>query len=154
MHTWLWGVKYPDMMDALMPLAAQPTEVSGRNWMTRRMMIEQIRNDPDYNDGNNTTQPKSLKLANAFFSVATNGGTLRHQKRAPTREAADKLVDEMLAARGPADANDFIFQYDSSRGYNASPIWSGSAPHCLRSSQWMTSAIHRRRESWNARSSA
>ena len=121
MHTWMWGVKYPDFMDALMPMAAQPTEVSGRNWMTRRMMIELIRNDPDYNDGNYTTQPKALRLANVFFNVATNGGTLRHQSRAPTRAAADKLVDEMLAARPPADANDFIYQYNSSRGYNASP---------------------------------
>jgi homoserine O-acetyltransferase/O-succinyltransferase len=121
MHAWLRGVKYPDMMDALAPMAAQPTEVSGRNWMTRRMMIELIRSDPDYNGGNYTTQPKSLRLANAFFNAATNGGTLRLQKRAPTREAADKLVDEMLAARGPADANDFLYQYDSSRDYNASP---------------------------------
>ena len=121
MHTWLWGVKYPDFMDALVPMAAQPTEVSGRNWMTRRMMIELIRSDPDYNEGNYTAQPRSLKLANAYFSVATNGGTLRLQKRAPTRETADKLIDEMLAARGPADANDFLYQYNSSRDYNASP---------------------------------
>ena len=112
MHTWLWGVKYPDFMDALVPMAAQPTEVSGRNWMTRRMMIELIRSDPDYNEGNYTAQPRSLKLANAYFSVATNGGTLRLQKRAPTRETADKLIDEMLAARGPADANDFLYQYE------------------------------------------
>jgi len=121
MHTWMWGVKHPDFMDALAPMAAQPTEVSGRNWMTRRMMIELIRSDPDFKDGDYTAQPRSLKLANAFFNVATNGGNLRHQKRAPTREAADKLVDEMLAQRGPPDANDFIYQYDSSRGYNASP---------------------------------
>ena len=121
MHTWLWGVKYPGLMDTLVPMAAQPSEVSGRNWMTRRMMIELIRSDPDWNEGNYTTQPKSLRLANAFFNAATNGGTLRLQKRAPTREAADKLVDEMLAARGPADANDFLYQYDSSRDYNASP---------------------------------
>src|SRR5262245_35173250 len=97
MHTWLWGVRYPDFMDALAPMAAQPTEVSGRNWMTRRMMIELIRSDPEWNDGNYTTQPRSLRLANTFFGIATNGGTLRHQKRAATREAADKLVDEMLA---------------------------------------------------------
>lgn len=121
MHTWLWGVRYPDFMDALVPMAAQPTEVSGRNWMTRRMMIELIRSDPDWNNGNYTTQPRSLRLANAFFNIATNGGTLRHQKRAPTREAADKLTDEMLAARSPADANDFLYQYESSRDYNASP---------------------------------
>jgi homoserine O-acetyltransferase/O-succinyltransferase len=121
MHTWLWGVTYPDFMDALVPMAAQPTEVSGRNWMTRRMMIELIHTDPEWNGGNYTTQPRSLKLANVYFNVATNGGTLRHHKRAPTLEAADKLVDEMLAERGPPDANDFIYQYDSSRGYNASP---------------------------------
>ena len=121
MHTWLWGVKYPDVMDILVPMAAQPTEMSGRNWMTRRMMIELIRSDPEWKDGNYTTQPRSLRLANTFFSVATNGGTLRLQKRAPTREAADKAVDEMLAARPPGDANDFIYQYDSSRDYNPSP---------------------------------
>ena len=52
MHTWLWGVKYPDFMDALVPMASQPTAMAARNWMLRRMMIETIRSDPDYNNGN------------------------------------------------------------------------------------------------------
>lgn len=78
-------MKYPDFMDALMPMAAQPTEVSGRNWMTRRMIIELIRNDPDYNDGNYATQPKALRLANVFFNVATNGGTPPSEPRADPR---------------------------------------------------------------------
>lgn len=121
MHTWMWGVKYPDFMDALVPMAAQPTEMSSRNWMMRRMLIDAIRNDPGYNDGNYGAQPKALKFANTFFGIATIGGTLNYQKRAPTREAADKLVDTMLAAPMNADANNFIYQYDSSRDYNPSP---------------------------------
>jgi homoserine O-acetyltransferase len=62
-----------------------------------------------------------LRLANVFFGIATNGGTLGYQSLAPTRDSADKLVDARLAAPPPADANDFIFQFDASRDYNPSP---------------------------------
>ena len=58
MHTWIWGVNYPDVMDALVPMASQPTEMSGRNWMMRRMLIDAVRNDPDWNNGDYTTQPR------------------------------------------------------------------------------------------------
>jgi homoserine O-acetyltransferase/O-succinyltransferase len=121
MHTWLWGVKYPDYMDALVPMASQPTEMASRNWMMRRMLIETVRSDPEYNHGNYTTQPRILKIANLFFALGTNGGNLALQKAAPTREAADKLVDARLAAPMRADANDFLYQWGSSRDYNASP---------------------------------
>ena len=121
MHTWLWGVKYPDSMDALVPMACQPTEMAGRNWMTRRMLIDSIRNDPDYNAGNYTTQPKAVRYANVFFGITTNGGSLAYQKQAPNREAADKLVEQRMNAPFTADANDFLYQRDSSRDYNASP---------------------------------
>jgi homoserine O-acetyltransferase/O-succinyltransferase len=121
MHTWLWGAKYPDYMDALVPMAAQPSEMASRNWILRRMKIELIRSDPEYNDGNYTTQPRSVKLANVFYQLATNGGTLAHQKAAPTREAADKVVDQRLAAPFRADANDYLYAWESSRDYNASP---------------------------------
>lgn len=120
MHTWIWGVKHPEMMDALVPMASQPSEMASRNWMLRRMMLESIRNDPAYDNGNYTTQPGSLKLANVFFGIATNGGTLAYQKLAPTRGKADKLVDERLAAPPPSDANDFLYQWESSRDYNPS----------------------------------
>ena len=121
MHTWLWGVKYPDYMDALAPMASQPSEMASRNWMLRRMLLETIRTDPEYNNGNYTTQPRFVKIANVFFGIATNGGTLAYQKMAPTREKADKVVDARLAAPAPPDANDFLYQWDSSRDYNASP---------------------------------
>jgi homoserine O-acetyltransferase len=120
MHTWIWGVKYPDYMDALVPMASQPSEMSSRNWMMRRLLIETIRSDPDYDNGNYTTQPRSTKLANVFFAIGTNGGTLAYQKLAPTREAADKLVDQRLAAPFLADANDYLYAWESSRDYNPS----------------------------------
>jgi homoserine O-acetyltransferase len=95
--------------------------MASRNWMMRRMLIDAIRNDPEWNDGNYTAQPRALKAANVFFGIATSGGTLAYQKAAPTREKADKLVDERLAAPFPADANDTLYHWDSSRDYNPSP---------------------------------
>jgi homoserine O-acetyltransferase/O-succinyltransferase len=117
MHTWLWGEKYPDFMDALAPMAAQPTAMSSRNWMMRRLITDAIRNDPDWKDGNYTTQPRALKAAVVFFG----GGTLAYQKMAPTRDKADKLLDERLAAPFTADANDTLYQWDSSGDYDAAP---------------------------------
>jgi homoserine O-acetyltransferase/O-succinyltransferase len=99
MNVWLWGAKYPNYMDALVPMAAQPTPMASRNWMLRRVMLETVRNDPEYKDGNYATQPHSMKIASIFFGIATAGGTLRYQKLAPTKEEADKLVDARLAAQ-------------------------------------------------------
>ncbi len=121
MHAWLWGERYPDYMDALVPMAAQPTAMASRNWMLRRMMLESIRQDPDYRGGNYTTQPRAMKLAAVFFGIATSGGTLRYQKVAPTRALADKLVDARLAEPMTADANDFLWAWGSSADYDAAP---------------------------------
>ena len=121
MHTWLWGSRYPEFMDALVPMACQPTEMAGRNWLTRKMLVDSVRNDPDYKDGEYATQPKAFRYANVFFGITTIGGTLAYQKLAPNREAGDKLVAQRMAAPFTADANDFVYQWDSSRDYNASP---------------------------------
>ncbi len=121
MQTWLWGEKYPTMMDKLVPMASQPNELSGRNWMLRRMLIESIKGDPAWAEGNYQQQPPALKTANIMFSIATTGGTLAYQHKAPTHALADKLVDERLAAPVTADANDFIYIWNSSANYNAMP---------------------------------
>jgi homoserine O-acetyltransferase/O-succinyltransferase len=121
MHTWIWGTNYPDFMDALVPMASQPTEMSSRNWMMRRLIIDSIRNDPDWNNGNYSTQPNSVRVASVFYSIATAGGTLALQKMAPTREAADKLLDARLAVPFPLDANDVLYMWDASRDYNPAP---------------------------------
>jgi homoserine O-acetyltransferase/O-succinyltransferase len=121
MHSWIWGVKYPKEMDALVPMASQPTEMAARNWMLRRIMLETIRNDPDYNRGNYITQPRMMKYAITAFAVATGGGTLAYQMQAPTAAKADKMVEDRLAVPVTADANDFIYQWEASRDYNPGP---------------------------------
>jgi len=121
MHVWTWGERYPNYMDALVPMASQPTAMASRNWMMRRMLIETIKNDPEYNNGNYTAQPRMLKIANVFFGIGTNGGTLHYQHIAPTHAKADELVDKRLAAPMKADANDFIYQWDASRDFDAAP---------------------------------
>jgi len=103
------------------PMASQPTDMSGRNWMMRRLLVESIRQDPGYDGGNYTTQPQSFRIANAMFRIATNGGTQAYQAMAPTSAQADRLVDERLAAPLPADANDYLYQWESSRDYNPAP---------------------------------
>ncbi|WP_407526286.1 alpha/beta fold hydrolase [Methylobacterium oryzisoli] len=121
MHAWILGVKHPEYMDALVPMASQPSEMASRNWIMRRLLIETILRDPAYADGEYKAQPPSLRVANVFFALGTSGGTLALQKQAPTGELADKLVDARLAMPFNADANDYIYQWESSRGYNPSP---------------------------------
>ena len=94
MQTWIWGVKYPEFMDALVPMACQPTEMSGRNWMLRRMLAEAIRNDPDWNGGNYSAQPRGIQRILVQFGIATSGGSQAYYKQAPTREKADARSEE------------------------------------------------------------
>jgi homoserine O-acetyltransferase len=121
MHAWLWGVRHPGFMDALVPMGSMPTAMSGRNWMLRRLIVEFIRSDPAWKGGDYIAQPFSARLAGLFFSIATTGGTLAYQHLAPTREDADRLLDERLGAPFTADANDFLYQWDSARDYDPSP---------------------------------
>jgi homoserine O-acetyltransferase len=121
MQTWMWGVKHPDEMDALVPMASQPTEMSSRNWMLRRLIVDSIRNDPEWNNGEYTKQPRSAQFASVFFGIATSGGTLATYKAAPTRVQADKLLDSRLNAKFALDANDVLYQWASSADYNPSP---------------------------------
>ena len=120
MHTWIWGVKYPGEMDALVPMACQPSEMSSRNWILRRLITDSITNDPAWNGGNYTQQPRSAQFASVFFGFATNGGDLSLYRQAPTREKADALLDGRLKAPFTADANDVLYQWASSGDYNPS----------------------------------
>jgi homoserine O-acetyltransferase/O-succinyltransferase len=120
MHAWIWAERYPKMMDTVVPMASQPTPMAARNWMMRRMMLEAIRNDPDYDGGNYTAQPRMMKYAINMFQIATGGGTLGYQTLAPTTAKADKLIDERLATPITADANDFIYQWEASHDYDPS----------------------------------
>lgn len=120
METWIFAQKYPDFMDAAVPMASLPIEMSSRNWMMRRLIIDSIRNDPEWMGGNYTKQPRSAQFASVFFGIATNGGNHGLYKAAPTREKADQLLNQRLSAPFGGDANDRLYQWDSSRDYNAS----------------------------------
>ncbi|MBU3646726.1 MAG: alpha/beta fold hydrolase [Limnohabitans sp.] len=118
MHTWLWGIQHPGFMDILVPMAAMPSEMSGRNWMMRRLIIDSVRNDPEWMDGNYTKQPRSIQFASVFYATGTNGGNQALQRQAPTREKADQLLNQRLTAPFTGDANDHLYQWDASRDYN------------------------------------
>ena len=118
MLTWQWGVRYPDFMDCLVPLSALPTAMSGRNWILRRLLIDGIREDPQWQGGHYVEQPSGLRRAAVWFAAATNGGTSALQRAAPTREAADRWLEEAFSRQVELDANDYLYQLDSSRDYD------------------------------------
>src|ERR1700719_1069739 len=121
MHSWVWGETHPDFMDALMPLASLPTQISGRNRGWRRMVIDAIRNDPAWNGGEYKTQPPSLRTAAEMLWFMSSNPVLR-QKEAPalakTDEALDKFVADIVKAD---DANDVLYALEASRDYDPGP---------------------------------
>lgn len=121
MHTWVWGYTYPEFMDALMPLASLPVEIAGRNRMLRKMVIDSIRSDPEWNGGEYEEQPRGLISAihPLIFMVSS---PLQWQKEAPTREEAEAFLEARIQRYAAGlDANDMIYQFDSSRDYDPSP---------------------------------
>lgn len=121
MHTWLWAQHHPDFMDIAVPMAALPAPMSGRNWLLRRLVIDAIRHDPAWQGGHYTQQPRSLQVASVFYGLATNGGHLGLQQLAPTRAAADALLDQRLRSPFKGDANDHLYQWEASRDYDPEP---------------------------------
>ena len=121
MHTWLWGELHPDFMDALMPLASLPTQISGRNRAWRHMVIDAIRNDPDWNGGEYKAQPPSLRTAAEMLWFMSGNPVLR-QKDAPTLaktdEALDKFVEQIVKTD---DANDVLYALEASHDYDPGP---------------------------------
>jgi homoserine O-acetyltransferase len=121
MHTWLWGEKYPGFMDSLVPLASLPTQISGRNRMWRRMIIDAIRTDPEWKGGEYSTQPHGLRFAAEMLALMSSSPVQR-QKEAPTLEKADKLLEDFVSrALRNMDANDVLYAVESSRDYDPGP---------------------------------
>ena len=122
MQSFVWGETYPDFMDALMPLACQPTEIAGRNRMWRYMAIENIEHDPAWDNGNYSTEPIEGLRSAAEMSLLVGTTPLLAQKAGPTRVAAEKYVDDYLDRVVPhLDANNFIYYFQASRNYNPEP---------------------------------
>ncbi|MEY2545217.1 MAG: homoserine O-acetyltransferase/O-succinyltransferase [Verrucomicrobiota bacterium] len=122
MHTWLWGESHPDFMDALMPLASLPTQISGRNRVWRRVIVDAIRNDPAWNGGEYKTQPPSLRTAAEMLWLMSSNPILR-QKEAPTLRDADDKIDKFVADYfRTSDANDVLYALEASRDYDPGPM--------------------------------
>ena len=122
MHSWVWGETYPDFMDALLPLACLPVQIAGRNRMWRKMVMDAIRNDPEWKGGEYTTEPLAgLRTALDLMLVA-GSAPFQMQKNFPTRDDADKFLEAVFKTRLPElDANDLLCQVNASRNYDPSP---------------------------------
>lgn len=121
MHTWVWGERHPDYMDALMPLASLPTQISGRNRVWRRTLIDAIRNDPSWNGGDYDKQPPSLRTANEIIFFMGSNPILR-QEQMPTLASTDEALDAAMSkAAETTDANDVLYQVSASRDYDPGP---------------------------------
>ena len=122
MHSWVWGEAYPDFMDALMPLACLPVQIAGRNRLWRKMVIDGIRQDPDWKNGDYTTEPRAALEISADFLLIAGSAPLPMQKNLPTRDAADKYLDDSVKRiTTTLDANDFLSAVSASRNYDPSP---------------------------------
>ena len=120
MHTWVWGETYPDFMDGLVPLASLPAAIAGRNRMMRKMILDDIRNDPAWQGGDYTAQPAGLRAAFQLFFVLTSA-PLVQQRQAPTRDSADAVIERYLnEGVRTHDANDVLYAFDASRDYDPS----------------------------------
>jgi homoserine O-acetyltransferase len=121
MHAWVWGESYPGDIDALMPLACLPKAIAGRNRMWRKMVIDGIRMDPEWKNGDYTTEPRAAIQISADFLVIAGSAPLPMQKDFPTREAADKFLESRTASLTKnLDANDFLYAVSASRNYDPS----------------------------------
>ena len=122
MHSWVWGETYPDYMDALMPLACLPVQIAGRNRIWRKMVIDGIQQDPDWKNGDYTTEPRAaVQIATDFLFLA-GAPPLPLQNSAPMRDAADKYFDDYAKRTARTlDVNDLLYAVSASRNYDPSP---------------------------------
>jgi len=120
MHSWIWLETCPDFMDAAMPLACLPVEIAGRNRIMRRMILDAIRTDPGWRNGDYQQQPAGLKTAGEMILLLTSS-PFELQKDYPTREQADAYLEQFVKARlATMDANDTLYAFDASRNYDPS----------------------------------
>ncbi|MGH9496217.1 MAG: alpha/beta fold hydrolase [Candidatus Sulfotelmatobacter sp.] len=120
MHSFVWGVTYPDFMDALMPLACLPVQIVGRNRLWRKMAMDAITKDPEWKGGDYTAEPQALRSWINLLIIA-GSGPLQMQKMLFTRDAADEYLEKAYETRlKDLDANDVLYQLDSSRNYDPS----------------------------------
>jgi homoserine O-acetyltransferase len=132
MQCWIWGEMYPDFVDGLVPLASAPTQIAGRNRVMRTMIMDSITRDPAYRNGDYTEQPHAGMVGAVNLLMMMTSSPIGWHKAGPTRDAADKWYEDQLKSRLAAnDANDMLYQFNSSRDYDPSPGLEKITAHLL-----------------------
>jgi homoserine O-acetyltransferase len=132
MHSFVWGETYPDFMDALMPLACLPVQIAGRNRVWRKMVMDAIRDDPEWKNGEYTSEPQQGLRAALNLLLIAGSAPLPMQKNLPTRDAADKYLDDYFKRHlGELDANDLLYALNASRNYDPSPYLEKITAHVM-----------------------
>jgi homoserine O-acetyltransferase len=121
MLTWMFGGMFPDFMDALMPVASQPGPMSGRNWIQRRINVEAIRNDPEWNNGDYDRQPSNWVRVAPISAMFTQN-VVRIQELGATREQADAFYRQLVENAKKGDANNRLYQIESTMDYDPSAV--------------------------------
>jgi homoserine O-acetyltransferase/O-succinyltransferase len=161
MHAFVWGTTYPGVAKRLAPFACNAVEIAGRNRMWRKMAIDAIKADPVWNNGTYTRPPENGLRTARYLGIIAGANPVALQDQYPTREQSEAFLANSFAARArdDADANDQIYQLDSSRSYNPEPLltkisvpllWINSAddfinPPGLASAQMLTKRMPRAR---------
>jgi len=132
MHSFVWGEAYPDFMDALMPMACQPVQIAGRNRIWRKMLMDAIRSDPEWKGGDYSEEPRQALRTALDLLLIAGSAPLYMQKSYPTRDAADKDLDDYFKARSAGlDANDLLYAMNASRNYDPSPQFEKITAHLM-----------------------
>jgi len=154
MHAFMFAEKYPDFLDAAMPMGCSVVEIAGRNRIFRKVLMDAIRNDPDYQNGDYKQQPAALRTALGLTLVEVTS-PIRMQRQYPTRETADTALKEFVDSRfRDSDANDVLYAWDASRNYDpsgkldqikAAVMWVNSADDAVNPLNWASRKIRSKR---------
>lgn len=120
MQAWVWATDYPDYAMAIVPMAATPIPMSSRNWIMRKMVIDAIKNDPDWKKGFYDKQPEKFQPVYAYYNIISNGGDIAWQNKASTTKVTEEILSEKLKTKVSMDANDFMYQWNSARDFDPS----------------------------------
>lgn len=118
MNTWQWVTMYPNYMKAAIAMAATPAPMSSRNWIMRKMIINSIKDDPDWNNGFYSKQPEKFQTVYNYYDIATNGGDIAWQNNAYNTQKTEEILANKLKERTTMDANDFLYQWDAARNFD------------------------------------
>lgn len=120
MNAWQWAERYPDQVEAIMPVVSLPAPVSGRNLLWRRMAIADIRSDPDWQRGNYINPPLGFMQAYLLLRMMIDG--VPHlQATIPDAKAADRYMATILEQNANSDPNDLLYSLESSQDYDPEP---------------------------------